>query len=197
MALVKTASGHTPDRPWEPMLGIDFASTFDVIEWKDTAVRLRDLAFRKLYELGDVETAIAGTRKAGEPTYPRYEEMRALYEPLNAQVGGWDRLFDPFNFSSVFTEEWVKGNKAMLADIANASVDLACLVERIDNEIQLYGVSPTSVVPPVTGGKGKTDPGADGMGILGTAAVLAAGIGAVWLGIAISRRTAPAPKEGT
>lgn len=190
MDLVKTASGYTPEHPWEPMLGVDFASSFDAIEWENTAERLRDQAFRKLYELGDVETALAGSKKKGEQIYPRYEAMRALYDPLNAKVHEYQRIFDPINFSGLFNDDWAKGNKAMVGDIATTCVDLACLLEQIDGEIRLYGVTPTTVTPSVTGGKGKTDTGGSGgMGILGTIATLGVAGGLVYLAIVLSRRS--------
>lgn len=201
MDLVKTASGLTPDKPWRPLFGhFDLASTFEVLEWRDLAIKLRDDAFRRLYELGDVETAVLDKRKVGEANYPSYEAMRAVYEPLNAKLNELREGIDPFDSSTLRdaldTEKWFRGSKDFISDLATLSTDIACLLEQIDSEIKKYGVTPRGLPKIVSGGPGKTD-GGGGMGILGTAAVLAAGIGAVYLAIVLSRRgsSAPAVKE--
>lgn len=197
MDLVKTSSGLTPDKPWRPLFGqFDIASTFEVIEWRDLAIRLRDDAFRRLYELGDVETALKGQRKAGEANYPQYEAMRAIYEPLNAKLNELRQAIDPLDLHDAFdSEKWFKGSKDFISELATLSTDLACVDEQIYNEIKRYGITPRGMPVIVSGGTGKTDTGG-GLGILGTLAVLGAAGAGIYLAIVLSRRAAaPAVKE--
>lgn len=197
MDLVKTSSGLTPDRPWQPLFGhFDVASTFEVIEWRDLAMRLRDDAYRRLYELGDVETALKEQRKVGEPNYPSYEAMREIYEPLNAKLNEIRQAMDPLDLHDAFDpEKWFKGSKDFISELATLSVDLACVDEQIYNEIKRYGITPRGMPKIVTGGPGKTDTGG-GMGILGTLAVLGAAGAGIYLAIVLSRRAStPAVQE--
>lgn len=188
---VKTADGLTPEHMWRGFLGIDMPDTGEFMQWKDLAEKLRDDAFRTLYELGDVETALAPSRKPGDAIYPRYQAMREIYAPLNEQVRELDNarsIKSILDEGFVSLEHWV--GKA-----AQVSIDLDCLQQQLEAEIRGYGVTPSTTPTPTPAHKGP--PPSDGMGILGTAAVIAAGVGAVWLAIAISRRGSAAPKEGT
>lgn len=197
--LVKTASGLTPDHPWEPLFGmVDVAGTGEVLEWRDLAIKLRDDAYRRLYELGDIETGLIDQRKPGEALYPSYQAMREVYEPLNAKLNELRQAIDPLDLRDALDpEKWFRGAKDFISDLSSLSVEIACEMETIDAEIKKYGITPRGLPKIVSGGPGKTDTGSSsGMGILGTAAVLAAGIGAVYLAIVLSRRaSAPAIKE--
>lgn len=184
---VKTTDGLTPDHMWRGFLGIDMPDTGEFMQWKNLANKLRDDAFVSLYELGDVETAMASTRKAGEATYPRYEAMRAIYAPLNEQVRELDKAR---SLSSVLDEGFVS-LEHWVGKAAQVSIDLDCLQQEIEKEIRNYGVTPSK---PTVNPAHKGPPPGDGLGILGTTAVLAAGVGAVYLAIVLSRR-ANAPKE--
>lgn len=139
-AMVRTSSGYTPEKLWPGFFGLDVPTTDDYQEWEAVAFRLRNEAYRRLEELGEVETSRKPGLKPGDMVYPRYTAMRDIYEPLNAQV---NELKDQYSLSSLWESDTLPTSFTTgVQKASQLAIELACLIEQIDGESAKYGVPP-------------------------------------------------------
>lgn len=153
MALVKTSSGLTPERPYGK-LGV--ASPGAYAEWRALAVDLSQRADERLTKLGDVEASRIAART--QTKFVKYNEFG-----LGAQGLVGDAHDLPTAFENV-------GPETLASAISSASrlaVDAAGLIEQIDYSMIYYGTQP----PSLKMGLGADRPTNGGLGVLGTLGV--------------------------
>lgn len=158
--LVRTRTGLTPEKPWTSILGINLPSMFEYEEWKSLAEELTEAAHRQFVYLGDLEA-----RTSDGTHHPHWNrllgESQIVQQQTEALPSALLSAFDPTEMS------W----KEDVEQAITASVDAACLLEKVDEAIDSYGVPVPS--PGVTPKAPAQKPDRDGIGVLGMIGVLA------------------------
>lgn len=184
MALVKTRTGLTPDKPWSSKFGINLPNVQEYEEWRVRAIELVEAVNEKVNFLADVKRARNDTE-----SNERFLQWKAVVNEMQSLRNRVDALGNPAEASA---ESLLDLDMFWTSDTDEAikiSVDAVCLMEIVDAQLRELGAEP----PP---GVGSISPGgkpSSGGSVVGTLVALAVAGGVIYGVVRLSRGAAEAP----